>query len=162
MTIEDRLLRLERHNWRLRTGLIMVVLAGLALFTIGATGGARDAVFGRIVAKEILVVQANGKLGIGLISDPRIGGAIVTYNPQGKSLIDIGANDFGSSAIRIYGRKGKDAVIIGATEDGSGVISTYDEDGKELIRISADKTTGEGMIGAFNRAGKAGAAWPKP
>lgn len=171
MDIEQRLLRLERQNRRLKWCLTGLVLLAVASVLIGQVAPAK--VPKVVQANRFEVIGDNGKPLVVLKS--RFGfGTIQCLGPQGRFLMEAGvrsdvagllsqlsAEDRAKAmakfplrgTVSTFGPIGQRAVILSSMADGKGSVTTFDGMGHELVRISAAED-GNGTVATFGRRGQ--------
>ena len=98
----DRIESLEREVRRLRTGLLILAVALVAAFALGATQGTPD----ELKLRRLAIVDADGKDRV-----------VASTFPDG------------SASIEFYDQDAKGRIIAGTVADGRAIIGIYD--GKE-------------------------------
>jgi hypothetical protein len=164
VTLEQRVERLERQNRRLRqTVRTLSATAGAALagFAIlfscakpGATAGGAEA----LSAKRLQIVNEQGQPVIVLQADPRGFGRIVTYEGEGRQLVQVAATDEGGT-VAVAGREGKLRAGLGVTKEDAGSVFTFDRNDRRLLSLGV-AGSGDGALFSYLRNGQLKQMWP--
>ena len=128
---------MKRYAIGLITGALLAISAMMFI-------GAQNKNLGHITADSIKLVSPFGETMI-------MGGAIFTYNTDGKETVYLGTATDGSGwlqvsndgSIETLNAEGKKTVYLGTDEGGGGHLSTSNADGKETAYLG----TGEGGVG---------------
>lgn len=104
------------------------------------------ATFGSLKASQIEIVGKDGAVALRLTAGVN-GGTFVAMTPDGRPVIEIGADD-GEIGGRIIAKTTSGRVVgrFGTGEGGDGVVATADRDGRELVRLTAGSTGGSLVI----------------
>jgi len=107
------------------------------------------ATFGSLKAGEIEIVGKDGTVTMKLAAGAN-GGSFVCMTPDGKPVIEIGADDREIGG-RIVAKTTSGRVVgrFGTGEGGDGMVVTADREGRELVRLTAGSTGGSLVIQNF-------------
>jgi hypothetical protein len=167
MSIEERVVQLEKQMQFYKRLVIVLALVIVAGVTMGQTSDYED-----VMCRSLNVVNDQGKVLVGLfaravdgngmlftrsssgetlvaLGAASGGGFVSTYSPSGKPLVGLGATGSGEGALTTYSPSGKDLVYLGATVDGHGMLATYSPSGKDLVTLGA--TVDGGAMVIYNK-----------
>ena len=85
---------------------------------------------------------------------------IWVMNDANDLLVTLNANDFGDGAVTTYQPNGKTLVELGANPNG-GIVDVLNKTGESIVNLYADEY-GNGVVGAWNRKGKGRTLQPGP
>ena len=85
---------------------------------------------------------------------------IWVMNDANDLLVTLNANDFGDGAVTTYQPNGKTLVELGVNPNG-GLIDIINKTGESIANMYADEY-GNGVVGAWNRKGKGRTLKPGP
>ena len=151
MTVEHRLVQLEKRNKRLTVALTMTVVAMCAVVTLAATGEKRGD-FDVVTARYINVKNETGDYVVRLRANPMGDGEISTHSAKGNDLVVLTATVDGNGKVTTYHPDGKTLVKLTGTVKG-GIVKTYQPNGKELVSVSTSDNGG--LIDVYNKTGEA-------
>lgn len=136
-SLEQRLVALERRNRLLTAGL--VAAAAIGMVAAASSGAGRDdapRVFERIVAREIVVVDANGRERVVIaapLPEPRLAGAL---SKRGDAL----------SGILLFDGEGNErGGYVTGDDPSSGISLTLDEIGRMAVSLWAGERGSSGL-----------------
>lgn len=134
LTLEQRLMKLERRNRLLTAGLVATAAMGL-IAAASANVGAPQ-VFDRIVAREIVVVDPNGRERVVIgapLPEPRLAGAL---SKRGDAL----------SGILLFDGEGNErGGYVTGDDPSSGTALTLDEIGRMSVSLWAGERGSSGL-----------------
>ena len=145
MTLEQRMERLEKHNWRLTTALMLMAVAMCAAVTVAAIKLptdeeimfdeliAQSGNFASISALDIILHNTSGKPLVKI--DGQVGSIQIRDYDTNEVVVKIGSSGYGLNDetfgyIDTYSSSGAPQVHVGSTIEGQGRIETYGSDGK--------------------------------
>lgn len=136
-SLEQRLKSLERRNRLLTAGLVATAAMGLiAAASAGASGDRSPQVFDRIVAREIVVVDANGRERVVIaapLPEPRLAGAL---SKRGDVL----------SGILLFDGEGNErGGYVTGDDPSTGISLTLDEIGRMAVSLWAGERGSSGL-----------------
>ena len=103
----------------------------------------KNATFDKIVCRELQVVNANGKMVVGISAGDNDGaGFIRVKDADSKAIVVIDADSAGGGAMLINNADGKTAVFMSANSTGGGGLLMYTADGKSTVGMSAGSKSG--------------------
>ncbi|MCL5773104.1 MAG: hypothetical protein M1536_01800 [Firmicutes bacterium] len=125
MNLEERLLKLERENRRLRKYFFVLALLVLAplfaspIWIANATNSPKSINVDEITTKNLSIVNQEGKVVATLTADDK-GGSLAVFNNQGKAGADLFVTDNGG-ILGIYNNQDKRVVALVAGDKGGGL-----------------------------------------
>ena len=125
----DRMERLEREVQRLRTGLLVLAVALVATFALGATQGTPD----ELTLRRLAIVDAGGKERVVASTTPDGIASIEHYDREGKLRIGIGTAPDGEAGIMHVDTDGKKRIYASTLPTGRAFLSHFDRDEKRRI-----------------------------
>jgi len=174
MNVEQRVLKLERQNRRLRLTLSVLCAVGVGALVMGQT--TKPTVPDVIRAKRFEAVDDKGRsLAViealthgGIIETRGPGGlepmflvsantegdcVVVTHNGDGKQLVELTSTGSGGALVTCT-PEGKALVVLGALKGGGGAITTYAGDGKELVELGGMEGNADGSVAVYSSNGR--------
>jgi hypothetical protein len=127
---------------RMFYGFGCLVVAGIALAATSMQG-----VPDVIQAKRFLVVDDEGKLMVGLTSDP-FGGNLSISNKDGKTVASLSAMPSGGGDLSISNKDEKTVALLCGCSDGGG-LTIYNKDEKEVANLYAHPD--RGYLNIYNK-----------
>ena len=131
-------------------GAVLVMAAG-SFSPLGAQNDMKDAEFGKITCREIVVVDSDN---IGILMDvDRYGGSIYVNGKDGDSSVSVGVDEYGGD-ITLHGKGNKMAYM--EIDDEGGRVGVFGNGGDRDSSGSASLSIGDdkGRVAVFNEDGK--------
>ncbi len=127
--VDNRIERLEREMRRLRGWILVLSIALVTTFALGATQGAPD----ELTLRKLIIVDGDGKERI--VADTTSEGAalFVHYDLDGKSRITAMTLPGGSAHLLHHDSNGKKRIEMNTLPGGYASLMHYDSDGKKRI-----------------------------
>jgi len=144
MNIEERIIKLEQSNKRLKIGMSIMGILLISGLLMGATVGNRD---DEIVAKSLRLV------GEGSANTIINAGGMFIYNKNSKGVVSLrAANDKGY--LELSNNEGLEQIMLTILDnENGGVIKLFNKTGDEIVQLLVDEY-GNGFIGVWDRKGK--------
>lgn len=154
MTLEERLARLERQNRRMKCGLALLLVVGVAAGLLGFSS--QDAVPDVVKARAFHVVGKDGKLlvkleDVGTGAD--VAGTVTTLNSKGQELVELTATLDGNGMVITRNGKGNELVELRTAADGEGMVRILNGKGQAIVRLGVI-AGGAGSVTTLNGKGR--------
>ena len=124
----DRIDLLERETRRLRGWILVLAIALVATFALGATQETPD----ELTLRRLVIVDAGGKERIVASTFPDGQARVQHYDQDGNTRIATGAFPDGSASIQHYDQDEKGRIIGGTVADGRAIIGIYDGEERSM------------------------------
>ena len=132
----DRIESLEREVQRLRTSLLVLAVALVAMFALGATKGTPDV----LKLRRLVIVDEAGKERISATAYPGVASALTLTDSNGKPRIALSTTPDGKATIGHIDENGK--TRFSSSTDPNGVAGFSISDANEDMRISVSTSPG--------------------
>lgn len=142
MTVEDRLLKLEKsvRVWRFASiGLGIAALASLSAIGIDYLG-----LRGTVRARKFVVANEKGS-AIEIEKSPEGDGLISVHDSKGLPRVLLGNSQKGYGTVELYGGAEQKLVFLGGSASG-GQVALYNNEKKKVVDMQATRTNSGAVV----------------
>jgi len=145
LTLQERVESVERHNKRLKVGMLAVLAAVGGLLFVGAT----EPVAKVVRAQKFEVVDSEGNVRVGVTT---AGGSAGLYvkDKDGKLRLRMGAGmgltDAGQPSLSMRDKDGNLRVALSVEDDGRPMLGLSNKDGRPRVLLWVDEDGSPGLV----------------